>query len=265
MPVHDDLGTRMKEFYEHVPKTRLVRRMPVAIRIDGKSFHTFTRGFRKPFDHILIKTMQETTKYLCENIQGCVFGFTQSDEITLILKDWDTLETDAWFDNKVQKLTSISASMATLYFNQEFRKLAEDEIFTWKNSLVPQSVEIQERVNKYHQTLRNCIQKGAMFDARCFNIPREEVTNLIYWRQIDAIRNSVQACGQSMFSHKELMNKSTNDIKAMLLDKGYNWDTLPPEAQHGTCCYKTEDGWFIDSHMPVLKGEGRALLDDIIS
>ena len=91
MPVHDDLGTRMKEFYEQVPKTRLVRRMPVAIRIDGKAFHTFTRGFRKPFDYTLIKTMQETTKYLCENIQGCVFGFTQSDEITLILVDYQKL------------------------------------------------------------------------------------------------------------------------------------------------------------------------------
>ena len=91
MPVHDDLGTRMTEFYEQVPKTRLVRRMSVAIRIDGKTFHTFTRGFCKPFDNILIKTMQETTKYLCENIQGCVFGFTQSDEITLILVDYQNL------------------------------------------------------------------------------------------------------------------------------------------------------------------------------
>ena len=85
MPVHDDLGIRMKEFYESVPKTRLVRRMPVAVRIDGKTFHTFTRGFNKPFDDILIKSMQETAKYLCENIQGCVLGYTQSDEITLSL------------------------------------------------------------------------------------------------------------------------------------------------------------------------------------
>ena len=262
--IHDRLDERMKA-YEATAQTKLVRRMPVAIRIDGKAFHTFTKGLHRPFDGILRAAMNNTMLILAKNIQNCCFAYCQSDEITLILKDWDTLETDAWFDNKVQKLTSISASMATLYFNQEFRRLAEDEIFTWKNSLVPQSVEIQERVNKYHQTLRNCIQKGAMFDARCFNIPREEVTNLIYWRQIDAIRNSVQACGQSMFSHKELMNKSTNDIKAMLFDKGYNWDTLPSEAQHGNCCYKTEDGWFIDSHMPVLKGEGRALLDNIIA
>ena len=120
MPVRDNLGVRMKEFYEQIPKTKLMRRTPVAIRIDGKAFHTFTRGFRKPFDHILIKTMQETTKYLCENIQGCVLGYTQSDEITLILVDYQKLTSSAWFDYEVQKLCSISASMATMAFNKFF-------------------------------------------------------------------------------------------------------------------------------------------------
>ena len=74
MPVHDDLGNRMKTYYEGIPQTKLMRRTPVIIRIDGKAFHTFTRGFEKPFDKIMVKTMQETTKYLCENIQGCVFA-----------------------------------------------------------------------------------------------------------------------------------------------------------------------------------------------
>ena len=95
MPVHDDLGTRMKEYYEAIPKSRLMRRTPVAIRIDGKAFHTYTRGFKKPFDTILIKAMQETTKYLCENIQGCVLGYTQSDEITLILVDYKKIDSAA--------------------------------------------------------------------------------------------------------------------------------------------------------------------------
>ena len=142
--VHDDLGTRMKEFYEQVPKTRLVRRMPVAIRIDGKAFHTFTRGFHKPFDNILIKTMQETTKYLCENIQNCVFGFTQSDEITLILIDYQKLTSSAWFDYEVQKLCSISASMATMAFNKFFSKNVSEKIAEYNISLTPQCVEMQE-------------------------------------------------------------------------------------------------------------------------
>ena len=101
MPTRDDLGTRMKTFYEKIPKTKLMRRCPVTIRIDGKAFHTFTRGFQKPFDEVLIEAMQKTMKYLCENIQGCVLGYTQSDEITLILVDYKKLNSSAWFDYEV--------------------------------------------------------------------------------------------------------------------------------------------------------------------
>ena len=117
----DSLGDRMKT-YEGVAKTRLVKRMPVIILIDGKAFHTFTRGFKKPFDKMLMETMQETTKYLCEKIQGCVFGYTQSDEITLILIDYQQLDTSAWFNYEVQKICSISASMATMAFNKFFKE-----------------------------------------------------------------------------------------------------------------------------------------------
>ena len=120
MPVHDDLGKRMKEFYEQIPKIKLMRRTPVICRIDGKAFHTFTRGFQRPFDEVLIKTMQETTKYLCENIQGCVLGYTQSDEISLVLVDYQRFETSAWFDYEVQKMCSITSSMATMAFNKFF-------------------------------------------------------------------------------------------------------------------------------------------------
>lgn len=120
MPVHDELGIRMKTYYEQIPKAKLMRRTPVAIRIDGKAFHTFTKGFKKPFDEILIKSMQETMKFLCENIQGCVLGYTQSDEITLILVDYKNENSDAWFDYQVQKICSIAASMATLKFNRAF-------------------------------------------------------------------------------------------------------------------------------------------------
>lgn len=274
MPVHDDLGTRMKEFYEQVPKTRLVRRMPVAIRIDGKAFHTFTRGFCKPFDHILIKTMQETTKYLCENIQGCVLGYTQSDEITLILVDYQKLTSSAWFDYEVQKLCSISASMATMAFNKYFAENVANEILEYKTSMVPQCVEIQQEIKEYHDTLRAAVNKGAMFDARCFNIPKEEVTNLIYWRQLDATRNSIQMVGQANFSHKELQNKTCNMIQDMLHEqKGINWNDYPTVCKRGSACIYTEyanmngsynSGWIIDKEMPILKGEDRAYVDNLI-
>ena len=110
MPVHDDLGRRMKEYYEQIPKTKLMRRTPVIIRIDGKAFHSFTKGFKRPFDDVLIESMQKTMKYLCENIQGCVLGYHQSDEISLVLIDYQKLTSDAWFDYEVQKICSVAAN-----------------------------------------------------------------------------------------------------------------------------------------------------------
>lgn len=271
MPVKDELGMRMKEFYEEVPKTRLVRRMPVAIRIDGKAFHTFTRGFQKPFDEILVKSMQDTMKYLCENIQGCVLGYTQSDEITLILVDYQNLNSCAWFDYEVQKMCSISASMATMAFNK---------FFTKNVNYFEMTHEHDDTINEYCTTLVNATEKGAMFDARCFNIPKEEVCNLIYWRQLDATRNSIQMVGQANFSHKELQKKSCNMIQEMLFaEKGINWNDYPTYLKRGSCCIKTtiqnpnvdiKDGaypksvWMIDLDIPIFKGDGRDYIDKLV-
>ena len=271
MPVKDELGTRMKEFYESVPKTRLVRRMPVAIRLDGKAFHTFTRGFQKPFDEVLGRAMRETMKYLCENIQGCVLGYTQSDEITLILVDYQNLNSCAWFDYEVQKMCSIAASMATMAFNK---------FFTKNVNYFEMTHEHDDTINEYCTTLVNAAEKGAMFDARCFNIPKEEVCNLIYWRQLDATRNSIQMVGQANFSHKELQNKSCNMIQEMLFaEKGINWNDYPTHLKRGSCCIKTtiqnpnvdiKDGaypksiWMIDLDIPIFKGDGRQYIDKLI-
>ncbi|MBR4021787.1 MAG: tRNA(His) guanylyltransferase Thg1 family protein [Ruminococcus sp.] len=276
MPVHDELGCRMKEFYETIPKTKLMRRTPVAIRIDGKAFHTFTRGFAKPFDDILIKSMQETMQYLCEHIQGCVLGYTQSDEITLILVDYKKLTTNAWFDYEVQKMCSISASMATMAFNKFFVDNVREYDLNWKNGLTPQSVEIQQRHNDYMSVLRGAILKGAMFDARCFNIPKEEVTNLIYWRQLDASRNSIQMLGQAYFSHNELHNKTCSNIQDMLMEqKGINWNDLPVHKKRGSCCIRKPENtigeneerahWVIDNDIPIFKGEERDYIETLIN
>ena len=277
MPVRDDLGVRMKEFYEQIPKTKLMRRTPVAIRIDGKAFHTFTRGFKKPFDMILIKSMQETTKHLCENIQGCVFGFTQSDEITLILVDYKKLTSSAWFDYEVQKMCSIAASMATMAFNKYFTKNVEDFIQDCATDYETQGLCGEGTVEfELCKTYQKALDKGAMFDARCFNIPKEEVTNLIYWRQLDATRNSIQMVGQANFSHKELQNKTCNMIQDMLHEqKGINWNNFPTYQKRGSACIKKITApsdlsesphyeWFIDENMPILKGEDRKYLDRFI-
>ena len=261
MPVNDALGTRMKEFYEQVPKTRLVRRMPVAIRIDGKAFHTFTRGFQKPFDKVLGNSMVRTMEYLCKNIQGCVFGYTQSDEITLILIDYQTLDTCAWFDYEVQKMCSIAASMATMAFNKYFKEEMNDwwefaHLGTKWNS--PE----WEAVDKLLDTYAKAYNKGAMFDARVFNIPKEEVTNLVYWRQLDAARNSVQMVGQANFSHNELQGCSCNVIQDMLHEqRGINWNDFPTRWKRGTAWTRARG---VDFEMPILKGEDRKYVDKVI-
>ena len=293
MPVKDDLGVRMKTFYEQIPKTKLMRRTPVAIRIDGKAFHTFTRGFQKLFDEILIKTMQETMKYLCENIQGCVLGYTQSDEITLILIDYQKFTSNAWFDYEVQKMCSISASMATMAFNKFFSNNVQDFGYDCccdsKNDNFGNVVVKgrEEDYARYELVYIKALKKGAMFDSRCFNFPKEEATNLIYWRQLDACRNSIQMVGQANFSHKELQNKSCNEIQDMLMtQKGINWNDLPTYQKRGSCCVRNkiviendgvtekcqlrnlkenENAWIIDYNIPLFKGDGREYIDRLIN
>lgn len=230
----DSLGDRMKENYENRAKTYLVRRMPVIIRLDGKAFHTFTKGLNKPYDKIFHDTMNATMKYLCENIQCCKLGYTQSDEITLLLTDYDTLTTDAWFDNNVQKICSVSASMATMAFNKYFNQYTADYV---DSVMALQDLDIEE---KYLNILENKLGI-AMFDSRCFNIPVEEVTNAFIWRQQDATRNAIQMLGQCNFSHKELHGKSCNDIQDMLMtQKGLNFNDMPTEFKRGVCCVKEE-------------------------
>ena len=283
-----DLAKRMKD-YEMRDRYFLQKRIPVAIRVDMRAGHTFTRGFKRPFDDIFMKSMQETAKYMCENMGNAKFAYVQSDEITIILVDYDTLETDCWFNYRTDKLCSISASMATMAFNRAFVKNVDE----WGRLTFPNwdeggtNEEVDVDLLKLNGAYQRAIGKGATFDARCFNIPKEEVTNLIYWRQLDATRNSIQMVGQANFSHKELQNKSCNDIQDMLHEqKGINWNDYPTVCKRGTACIKnrkiieyldefkvtaklidstkTENSWIIDTEMPILKGEDRTYIDDLI-
>ena len=252
----DSLGDRMKNNYENRAKTYLVRRMPVIIRLDGKAFHTFTRGFDKPFDKVMMKTMQQTTLRLCENIQGCVFGYTQSDEITLILIDYETLDTNAWFDYSTQKICSVAASMCTLYFNKIFEKRYSEWFM---------NIELNEETYKLDKAYRKAINKGAMFDARVFNIPVEEVTNCVLWRQQDATRNSISSLAQSKFSYRQLHGKNSSQMQDMLMDNfGINWNNLTVPEKRGTAVVKKGEKWTIDYEMPILKGDDRNYIDKLI-
>lgn len=240
------LGDRMKR-YEAVSRHYLTRRIPAIIRIDGKAFHTFTHGLNKPFDDILMRCMQKTMQYLCENIQGCVLGYTQSDEITLVLCDYQTITTDAWFGYRTDKMCSVSASMATLAFNNAWRNYAESSKTV---DLFDSSLSDEER--KYIKTIQDKCD-AASFDSRVFSVPVEEVTNCLIWRQQDAIRNSIESVGQANFSHKELHGKSCNDIQDMLmLQKGINWNDFETTKKRGCCCIKSIFGiWTIDDEIPI--------------
>ena len=213
----DDLGDRMKSNYEDRTRYYLPRRTNTIIRLDGKAFHSFTRNLKKPFDYDLIEAMNYATLKLCENIQGAVLGYTQSDEISILLQDYKKITTDAWFDGNIQKITSISASMCTAYFNDFFKS----KIYN---------------------------NKWAIFDSRVFVIPDIiEVENYFIWRQKDCVRNSISMLAQSLYSHKELNKKSQSDMQEMIFQKGENWNDEHSWVKRGRFVVKYDYGWNVQS------------------
>ena len=200
----------------------------------------------------MMKSMQYTMKYLCENIQGCVFGYTQSDEITLVLVDYKNLNSSQWFDNEVQKMCSVAASMASMKFMKAFEfytKLIEDA-----------NPSKRDFISGHY----NALNRGAYFDCRAFNVPKEDVANCIIWRQQDAARNSIQSLAQANFSHKTLQGLSCNMLQdKLMIEKGINWNDLDTVKKRGSACiknYYTENGkmhskWVIDYDMPILSQE----------
>jgi len=244
------LGNRMKE-YEAVPQNNLTRRMPIIIRLDGKSFHKYTKGMTKPFDIDLQMNMWRSTARLCKEVQNTVLAYCQSDEVSLLVIDYNTLNTMPWFANEVQKLCSISASAMTSFFNDP--------------------------------ATRGNLPYGATFDSRCFNLPREEVTNYFHWRQVDAIRNSVQSVAQYYFSPKELYKKNVAQMKQMLFEvMNFDYDKeIDTSFQRGTCVITskyhsqlgnhshklivpaTKSNWTVDCNIPVFK-EDRNYIENLL-
>ena len=207
-----NLDDRMKE-YERVSSPRLLRRMPVIIRIDGRSFHTFTRKAVKPFDKKIIQSMVESALDVSRDAQGFKMGYVQSDEASFLLTDYDSFETEAWFGNKLNKLVSISASIMTASFNRSY--------FDGDFSLA---------------------QKLAHFDSRAFNVPENEVVNYFLGRALDWKRNSLSMLAQSKFSCKELHGKDQSAMNDMLHGIGVDWSDLDIQYRNGTFLVNTPDG-----------------------
>ena len=228
----DALGERMKR-YELASKGYLTRKTPVIVRVDGKAFHTLTQSFEKPFDKTLLRVMALTMRDLCKEVQGCVFGYTQSDEITLVLTDYATKDTGAYFDYNIQKLTSVIASLATRSFIVNMSEVLHE------------SLKSKDR-EFYEKYLNSC--KKVAFDARCFNIPKEEVCNNLIWRQNDAVK-------------KEIFKKCCKDVLNMLKGVGVDFENDYYTCERrGVCCYRKayleeekRAEWVIDYVPPLFK------------
>ena len=231
----DSLGDRMK-VYERVPDTRLIPRMPVIIRVDGKAFHTLTRGMDRPWDLRLVRAMQKVARDLCKDIHGAQLAYVQSDEVSLLLTDWDRFGTQSWMGYRIQKMASLAGAMATESFGRHFREEFAGSKFEGRKPL---------------------------FDARVSSYPRHEVVNYFLWRQQDATRNSIQMLARAHFSHKQCHQKNGSQLQDMLHEEhGINWNDIPTHLKRGTCVYKTEDPedserttWNIDEKPPIFSQE----------
>jgi tRNA(His) 5'-end guanylyltransferase len=206
----DKLGEPFKKA-ESQFDVQLVNGSPVIIRVDGRAFHTYTRKFEKPFDLNLHEAMVDTAAALCKEMQNARFAYTQSDEISILL--WEkTPESQPWFGNRVMKMASVSASVATNVFNRSIRRLAYEED-------IP-------------------LPDNALFDSRVFNLIPEQVQGYFSWRQQDAVRNSVSMLAQAHFSSKKLHGKNRRDMLDMLKSKGVDWSILPDWQRKGSLVTK---------------------------
>jgi tRNA(His) guanylyltransferase len=204
MTSKDSLGDRIKWYESRYTDQQFMKMVPVMARLDGRAFHTFTKGLDRPYCKQLSKLMVDTTKFLVHETNARC-GYTQSDEISLVwlAEDW---ESDIFFSGKLQKMNSILSSMTSVYFN----------------SLLPEYLPSK---------------KGQMplFDCRVFQVPNDtEAVNCFIWREQDASRNSIQMAARSLYSHDELMNKNTSQLHDMLFEKGVNWNDYPTFFKRGT-------------------------------
>jgi len=261
---NDSLGDRMKS-YEDVFRLHLPIRMPVVLRIDGKAFHSYTKGCKRPVDEGLVECMNDTAIELCKQLQGTQVAYVQSDEISLLLNNYKELDTQSWFDNNLQKMVSVASSIAGVTFSMNSDKIWGDDCI--------------EGGDGYPVCIP--IRKPAYFDARAFVLPKEDVTNYFIWRQQDATRNSVQMLARSLYSHKECTDKNNSELQEMIFQKGTNWNDCPIPQKRGRCIIKQQveretynpyekqnvktirNEWVVDNKIPVFSSD-RSYIDKYV-
>ncbi len=215
------LGDRMKG-YENVNRNYLPRRTYTLIRVDGRAFHTYTRTLDRPYDVDFMNCMKSVMVNLYRHCQNFKLAYVQSDEVSVLLSDFDQLNTEPWFGGNIQKIASITASVATSAFNNAVRITDQRRV---SNGQEPKFVD--------HNGLPLV---DAMFDSRVWTIPEQpEVANYFQWRWRDAVRNSRQMLGQAHFSQRELNGINTSDLLDKLVEeKGVNWHDEPEDFKYGT-------------------------------
>lgn len=227
---HNEFDKRMKE-YEKVYQSVLIPHLPIIIRIDGKAFHNFTKRCVRPFDAGLSYAFQQATIDLYKEIGTFKLAYGQSDEVSILLYNPDTMSQE-YFGGKLFKLCSVVSSIFTCNFNKHC----------------------------YCATLDN----PAYFDCRVFQLPEHEVANYFIWRQKDATRNSISMVARSEFSHKQCNNKSTSNMQDMLMEKGINWNNLSTVYKRGWCIAKATLGQTTDLTLENLQPITGAVIDEEI-
>lgn len=225
--MNDPIGDRMKR-YERASKSALTWRLPVIVRIDGRAFHTYTRDCDRPFDESLVAAMNACAAAVCEDAQGAALAYVQSDEISILLHGYRRLGSQPWFDNEVQKIVSISASIAAA-------------TMTALSPLIFGEIKL------------------ASFDARAFVLPEAEVCNYFIWRQQDATRNALRMVAGTHYSHRDLHEKNTSEMQEMLFAKGVNFNNVPTHHKRGRCVTRgtyevngaTRYRWTVDNDIPI--------------
>ena len=247
--------------YEKTNRIFLEKKVPVFIRLDGNAFSTLTRNFRKPYDEVFAKSMQQTLQYMCSIPQGCVFGYTASDEITLVLTDYHKLTSCPWFDYRIEKIATIAASKASVAFNK----------FLYANKERFYETYDGDDKEMLYDAYNKALESDPVFDGRCFNVPEHRVCEMILWRQYDTRRNSIQSLGQAHFSERMMRGKSNAEVLEMLTNEhNVDWNDMPTAYKTGCCCTKgiepfgRKQKWKMDFDLPMLVGDGRKYLQDIM-
>lgn len=231
----DTLGDRMKSRYESCYNIKLPAMIPLILRCDGRGFSKYTKELKKPFDQKMVEAMNSVAISLCELIQDAKIAYTQSDEVSVLIYN-KSFDSNAWYDNRLEKLLSVTAARAA-------------------SRMTAESIKVFGKI------------KECEFDARVDPFPKEEIVNAFWWRESDAERNSVQGFARTLYSHKECHLKNSAQLKQMLLNKGVNWEELPTSQKRGRCIVKTQvpktvmikgkeevimrNSWVIDNNIPI--------------